>query len=379
MKPKLLVLACLALVLRLVFIFPQYSGDVKNHLVWSNSVLTSGTHGLYSRHFPGYNDVNYPPVSIFLFSANRYLYQNISSFIHWQNFHAKFIPSAVVPFIESENATAGFLKLPSVFADVLTGLIVYLLVLKRSSKNALWFASLYWFNPAVIYLSSVWGQIESIPIFFLVASYFFLTRGKSNDYWLSHLSFVLAILAKQTALWLLPVFLLIWWRQGSLQQLIKGLLLQLLVFFLLYLPFTTPLNALASYFGTLAGSSTSISDQAMNLWYFIFRGQPLDDSTKLLTLSVRNWSLILLSLSYLFVCWKLVKKYSLDLAGTTLFWLSIAAFFLQTRVHERHLAPALPFLLLSDYKTRTIVIIYLLLSVYHLLNLYTGLRLPFLW
>ena len=367
MKPKLSILIFLAIAVRLFFIFFQYSGDVKNHIVWADSVIKQGSFGLYSRHFSGFNDANYPPVSIVLLSGSRLLYQSVSSFIHWQNFHAKFVPSSVVPFIESENAAAGFMKLPAILADLGIGYSIFKLTKKK------FFVFLYLFNPAVIYVSSVWGQIESLPIFFLLLSFFLLPKR----YYLSHVAFVLAILSKQTALWLLPVYLIIWYKHGGFAALLRGLTLQAVIFIALYFPFTLSLNPFPLYLTTLSGSSTLVSDQAMNLWYFIFQGVRLADSVLLFSLSVRIWSLLLLAITLTFVSFKLWKRYEISLAANALFYLSLAAFFLQTRVHERHLAPALPFLLLTTFKPKTKVTLYVFLSVYHLFNLYTGLRLPF--
>lgn len=369
MKLKLSTLIFLAIAVRLFFIFFQYSGDVKNHLVWADSVIRQGSLDLYQRHFPGFNDVNYPPLTISLFTLSRFAYNTTQRFILWQNFNFKFLPSVAVRFIESENTAAGFMKLPAILADLGIGYLIFKLTKKK------FFAFLYLFNPAVIYISSVWGQIESLPIFFLLLSFYFLPKR----YYLSHVAFVLAILSKQTALWLLPVYLVVWYRQGSLMRLIRGLLFQLVIFLLIYLPYASPTLALSSYLSSLAGSSNLISDQAMNLWYFIFQGARLTDSIKLLGISVRIWSLGLLALSYLYICARLWRRFSMGLAANSLFFLSLAAFFLQTRVHERHLAPALPFLLLTTFKPKTKVTLYAFLSVYHLFNLYTGLRLPFLW
>ena len=367
MKPKLSILIFLAIAVRLFFIFFQFSGDVKNHLTWADSVISRGPSGLYQRHFFGFNDVNYPSLTISFFTLSRLAYNATHDFVLWQNFHAKFIPSAIVPLIESENAAAGFMKLPAILADLGIGYLIFKLTKKKL------FAFLYLFNPAVIYVSSVWGQIESLPIFFLVLSFYLLPRR----YYLSHLAFVLAVLSKQTALWLLPVYLIVWYKRGGAKALLRGLTLQAIVFVLFYFPFTLSLNSFSLYLATLSGSSTLISNQAMNLWYFIFQGERLEDSVKLLGVTVRIWSLNLLSLSYLYICVRLWRRFSIESAANSLFLLSLTAFFLQTRVHERHLAPALPFLLLTTFKPKTKLALSVFLSVYHLFNLYTGLKLPF--
>lgn len=366
----------IALLLRLALSYFQYSGDVKNHLAWGQSALSAGTAGLYSRHFAGFNDANYPPVTIYFFTATRFSYQLVNGLIHWQNFHAKFLPSFLVPLFETENMQAAFMKLPAILADLGIGLLIYL-IFEKQKKFSLWLSGLYLFNPATIYVSAVWGQIESLPIFFLLLSYFCLWK-KKNYYFVSHLAFCAAVLTKQTALWVLPVYLILWLKEAKVQKLIAGLLLQLAVFFVLYLPFLPPFSALSSYFATLSGSSTLVGDQAMNLWFFIFAGRRVEDSLTLFGLSIRLWSLILLALSVIFVSISLWKKFTVEKAANGLLWLSLLAFFFQTRVHERHLAPALVFLLISDYRGRNKILFYFLLSAYYMYNLYQSLRLPFI-
>lgn len=355
-----------ALILRLIFIYPQFSGDVKNHIVWGESLISAGPAGFFSRHFSGFNDANYPPIAILLFGLSSFLYQNILSVVSLLNQAVGFFPSFLVPLFETENMRAAFLKLPAVFADLGIGYLLH-----RRSRLL---SALYLFNPAVIYISAVWGQIESLPIFFLILSYYLLPRR----YYLSHLAFTLAILSKQTALWVTPVFLIFWWKEGGASKMIKGLLLQITIFLLIYLPFVSPAGAVGSYLSTLAGSSDSITDQAFNLWYFFYGWERKSDSTLLFGISVRLWSLLFLVASYIYLTLRFFKKYRFQNAANYLFLLSLAAFFFQTRVHDRHLAPALPFLLLSTFPLIPKVGLYIFLSAFHMYNLYLALRLPFL-
>ena len=368
MKKSLLFLLLAALLARLGLAYFQYSGDVNNHLIWGHSFLESGPFGFYGRHFPGFNDANYPPLAIYLFGLSVFLYQITLSFFQYLNNLIGAFPSALIPLWQSGNMQAAFLKLPAILADIGIGYLIY-----RLTKKKL-LAAIYLFNPAVFYISAVWGQIESLPIFFLILSFFLIPRR----YYLSHLAFVLAVLSKQTALWLLPIFLIAWLKQSDLKTLLQGLALQAVIFFLLYLPFALPQAAIASYLATLSGSSTLVSDQAFNLWHWLFAGARIEDNLPFLGLTVRLWSLLLLALALLFICYRLWRRYSLKVAADSLFWLSLFAFFFQTRVHDRHLAPALPFLLLTSYSPKPKLFFYVALSVYHMINLYLSLGLPFL-
>lgn len=374
MTKKIIYLVLLALLIRLALVYFQFSGDVRNHIAWGESILSAGTNGFYSRHFSGFNDANYPPLTIFVFAIFRYLYQVGNHFLIWQNFNLKFLPSLLIPVFSSLNMQAAFLKLPAILADLGIGILLYRL---SEKKNQLLLPFLYLFNPATIYVSAVWGQIEAIPIFFLLLSYFFLS-GRRDKYFLSHLFFTLALLTKQTALWVFPVFLLFWLKKGNLRKLIWGLFFQLVFFVLFYLPFTSPLKSFSTYLATLSGSSTLISDQAFNLWYFLFGTNRVEDNTILLGLSVRLWSITILSLSGISICYWYQRQKTETATPKALFWLSLAAFFLQTRVHERHLAPAVVFLLITDYLKNWKILFYFLLSAYYMYNLFISLKLPFI-
>ncbi len=370
MNKKIIILLLLSLLLRLGLSSFQFSGDVKNHIAWGHSFLTSGPAGLYQRHFPGFNDANYPPVAIALFSASVFINEVVFAVLSFLNRTISLFPSFLIPLFSTENIQAAFLKLPSIIADLGIGYLIF----RLAPKNKTIFSFLYLFNPAVIYISTVWGQTESLPIFFLLLSYFLLP----HRYFLSHLSFTLAILSKQTALWVLPVFLILWWKEGKAKQFVSGLFAQLILFVLVYLPFTSPAGAFGSYLSTLTGSSNSITDQAFNLWYFIYGWTTKPDSLLLFGFPVRAWSLVLVGTSFIYLSYSFWKKYRLNRVPNYLFFLSLVAFFLQTRVHDRHLAPAIPILLLTTLGVRQKIPLYFTLSAFHLVNLYLALRLPFI-
>lgn len=368
-QKKIILLIILAFLVRLIFIYPQYSGDIKNHIAWGQSVVEQGTANFYERDFPGFNDANYPPLIILFFAISYFLFQSTVHIFTLLNQSITIFPSFLIPFTQTLNFQAAFLKLSPILADLGIGWLLY-----RFTRSKL-IASFYLFNPAVIYISTVWGQIESIPIFFLLLALFLIKNKKLT---LSHLAFLAAILTKQTALWLAPVFLIIWFKNQTKKQFILGLFLQLLGFILIYLPFTNPTNAINSYFNTLSGSSVVVSDAAWNIWFFIAHPNT-PDTTPFLGLTFRLWSIILLVGVYSITSIKLFKKTDFNQITLSLFLLSLAAFFLQTRVHERHLFPVLVFLLLLNFKNRNLLFLsYMALSGYHMLNLYYSLGLPFI-
>lgn len=360
----------LAFILRLAISHYQYSGDIKNHFVWANSFLSS-SFNFYNHHVSGYNDPNYPPLAIYLFALSRQLYKVSTSLVLFLN-KIPLFPSSIVPFILSENVQYAFLKLPGIISDLVIGYLIYIYKKKENDKKALFWSSLFLFNPATIYVSTVWGQIESITTVFLVLSYLNISLPISIIY------FCLATLTKQTALWVLPIYLIYWLEKQGVLKVVGGVLVAIFVFFVSYLPFgLLPLSALSNFFQTLNGSSTVVSDAAWNLWSFFY--QPgTEDSLKILFISIRTFSIISLT-TILFLTTKYILKNrkAVDYANILTLW-SVFVFILQTRVHERHLYFAPVFLLLSklNYKIKTVT--FIILSIYYYANLFTSLKLPFI-
>ena len=367
-----------AFLLRLVFLFPQYSGDIKNHFVWGNAALTNLT-GFYSAHFPGFNDANYPPLAIYLFALSNLLLLAFRNFFLYLNNLLPAFPSFLVPLFNHENMQYGFLKLPGILSDLGIGLLIFKFFQARKIKHPHFLSSLYLFNPAVIYLSSVWGQIEPITNLFLLLSLYLIFLGKTDRAKSSSLIFfIFAALVKQTALWFIPFYLFIWLKNLPLRQFLIGVLSSVLVFFISYFPFgLNPIDALKNYFATLSGSSTGVSDAAWNFWYLIYPSGS-EDSVHLGLFSVRAISIALLLSLLVYLLTRASKnQYPRTFLNSLFIW-SLAVFFLQTRVHERHLAPALVFGLLAFVARPAWWLSYIGLSVFHFLNLFLTLKTPFI-
>lgn len=361
-------LLLLAFLVRIFFIYFQYSGDVLNHLVWGKEALQH-LNQFYSQQLPGFNTPNYPPVTIYLFAISVWLYNLFNQAVTFLNQSIQIFPSAFIPLAQTLNMQTAFLKLPAILADIGIGWLIY-----RLSSSFL-LTVFYLFNPAVIYISTVWGQIESVPIFFTLLSLYTIKK----HYLFSHIFFTLAILSKQTALWLLPIFLILWLKDKPLKAFLQGASLQVTLFILLYLPFTRNfISPFTLYLQTLAGSSNLATDAAWNIWHFLYPAGTPDSTPLFHQISIRSWSVLLLLISTMLITFKLIKnKLTLYQA---LFWLSAAVFFLQTRVHERHLFPALVFFILTlKPQMSTLKIVgFLSLTLFHLFNLYWSLGLPFI-
>ncbi|MBI2066069.1 glycosyltransferase family 39 protein, partial [Candidatus Woesebacteria bacterium] len=126
-------------------------------------------------------------------------------------------------------------KLPAIFADLLTGLLIFSIVKKlKGEKLALISSALYVFNPAILANSTLWGQVDSFTAFFLVLS-IYLTRVYPT---LSLLALSFGTLVKPQVALAAPVILFIMVRDKWKIKKILGYSLAALVFFVIaFLPF----------------------------------------------------------------------------------------------------------------------------------------------
>jgi hypothetical protein len=123
----------------------------------------------------------------------------------------------------------------------------------------------------------------------------------------------------------------------------------------------------------LPGVMDQVTANAMNFWGLIFGLKPkLDEFLIFNFISARSFSLILCGIFYLFVMFKLIKNYSLKNLLLSLVNISLVTFTFMTRMHERYSFPALiPLLLLCHYDRRFIKY-FIILSITHMINVYSG-------
>src|SRR3989339_2052319 len=168
------------LIIRLSIIFYDYSWDVNNHMVWARDLLARGPQNFYetqSSNVFAWLTPNYPPLAIFIFVVMKLLNPLIHNIYWWLNLHISFIPSNLIFFLEKTVFLAALMKIPAILADLGIAMFVFLFAKKinpKNKKSQFIVTSLILFNPVFIYNSALWGQIDSIPIFFVLSSVYFL-------------------------------------------------------------------------------------------------------------------------------------------------------------------------------------------------------------
>ncbi len=358
----LLLLGALALRLTLAYVLFPGSGfatDLNSYIAWANVMAERGPGGFYgsvwSDYPPGYLLVLWP-IGL------------LGSFLGG----------------DGGNATGELIKLPAIAADLAVGFLLYRLVLgwtwpgRRAPQLALIAAAVWLFNPVTIYDSAIWGQTDAVGALVMLLAVAALVRGNGEGS--AALLAVAALMKPQFGIVLAPIVVGVlisrhllrrgsaprnrpWgpaairpWlaaEQGPLRLVTAGLAF-VLVFLAIALPFGIGPIQYLSLMSQTAGGYPYLSVNAYNLWALLGAGgsPPLalayawspDDVPLLGPLPGILIGTVLLALGFL---WGFLRsilaadRWTILLAAV---WLSLAFFFLPTRVHERYLFPVFAFL-----------------------------------
>ena len=312
--------------------------DLETFSSWYNSAAENGLSAFYDK----VGSCEYPPFNIYIF----WIFGNLS--------HA--IGPDSLPFL---------IKLPANLFDIATAYLIFRLLRQRFSfKVSLAVMALYAFNPATIFHLAVWGQMDSIYTFFMVAS---LYSGLRSKYELSGGLFALAMLTKPQSIVLLPVLAYLILRNGGWKRALSSAAVFAAMFFLVILPFNwdSPISFLVDRY---AGYNLYPynSAHAYNFWALI--GFWESDTVPHLGLTYQQWGILALVIFVAFVMWQLHRRYEPRSAIFAVFLITFGFFMLMTRMHERYLFPVLALLAMGWY-TRFTLWIYIGLTATYLANL----------
>ncbi len=314
----------LGLVVRLL-IAPHgaHTHDAQILTNWAQVALQVGPINVYAA-----SSANYPPLGVWLIAAMGWLFRLITD--------------------ELPNASTGlwlvFLKLPAVFADCTLALLV-----ATRAKRPLLFALLVTFNPALLFLSAWWGQLESA--WAVCVAYAILEHDRHPLR--SGAVLGVGLLIKQQALVIFPLYVLFLlmavyrkqWRDARWS--LVGLILTLMVVLLPFLEQGQLLLLVQRLFALVAAPSW-LTVNALNFWYLVTLGQGnwqfnqpllLPDTTLIANMiSLRQIGVLLLGIWTMVVLMNTLHKQR-GLLGSVLLY--TGAFLLPTQVHERYAFGAL--------------------------------------
>lgn len=265
-------------------------------------------------------------------------------------------------FADSGQSTWYWLiRLPPILADVAVTFLIFLIVERtwrgerrdedrsRFPTVATVAAASYALNPAIIWNSAVWGQVDATFTLAMLVSLMLLVRGRPVG---AVAVYVVAFLIKPQAAAIAPVLITVLAvRYPPRRWLVAGAV-GLGLMFLLLVPFFG-LGSFVDLARRLRGSTDTYAYTSLfsyNLWGIYDFWKP-DDAKLFGGLSVRAAGslLFLLGLGYGIVLLVQELRRTADLTFTTFLFATYFAFMpvmVLTRMHERYLYPVLPFMLI---------------------------------
>lgn len=337
----------ISFILYFLISLPIYSGDVKNHVAWGESLLVLGSNGFFDRTFPGFSFPTYPPLVMFSFAISFEIYQGALWLTYFLNSVIPVFPSNIVYWMEWENVLISFLKLPGLLGAVaFAGILPW--ILKKSGetlliKNRYLIALLVLLNPAVIYIASVWGQTDMIQNLFLILAIGCLFVKRM---WLGFIFAGIALMTKHTILLLWGVYIFYVFKEFGFKQTLNAVFVSVGIFYLSYLPFHSfsLIWPLQFYYSNFTLVDFGVAENALNMWGMIVDFGLSDASRSFMGVSYNNIGYILflipvLPITYLFF----TKKTTPYHLFYYFFLISGFYFYFFTRMHERYMIPVVLF------------------------------------
>jgi Gpi18-like mannosyltransferase len=296
--------------LGLIIFLPDSGYDKYFWVEWAKYIRL---HGLYD----AYNnpEINYHPVILYIISGFAFF---LNDLINYTNIN--------------------WLKVPTALFD--WGIIFIALKLMQHRKVNLQWGLLLAFNPAFWYNTIIWGQFDSIWVFFTLLAFYLADKGKFS--W-STIAFIFAFNTKIFAFFFLPFLILKWrklkpdtvmrYNKGLSAVILKALIIQMFI----VIPFIGSTNY--SPFQVIKRSTeyyNSLSRNAYNIWYYFFDNPVNTNDLNYLWPVAIGISIAFLVLLYLQYKQKIIVWQSTALA-------SLVFFLFLTRMHERYAHAAMVF------------------------------------
>lgn len=241
-------LLALALRLYLAAAIYGYQVDMGCFIGWANALHTYGIGGFYSAGI----FCDYPPGYLWLLRLNGWIFAN---------------------FPQSDLLLRWGTKMVPILCDMVAVLLLYRLGKKKQGEGlGLVLGLFYAFNPLVILLSAVWGQIDSVFALLLVLSFYFLYENKIH---FALPIYTLSCLVKPQGLLFGPIalfYLLRYRKELGIKNIGMGLGASLLLFLGVVLPFSSTgldLSWLFALYDKVLNSYGYATINTANLYYLL--------------------------------------------------------------------------------------------------------------
>jgi len=361
----------LGLLLRLFLAPFTFHSDTIDFLNWGRNLEKYGLNGFYARDTADAGPPNYPPGFYYILFLNQKVYKTTKE-IFWNiNVNIPLFPSNIYLWLESDRGAIFFNKLPAIFADLGIAYLIYKIVHQIKGKlDALVSSAFFVFSPWVWYISSVWGQTDSLFALPLLYSFYLLLRGK---YTYAPLIFVVSFLIKPTVVLVAPIFLFWWLTKINFSNFIKSTLISLPFFYLAHLMFNqrATLDWIVNfYILDVREISGYLVSNSYNIWSLLYGFIPKPDNFLIYNIPAYFWGIGIFILFVIYFCLNLKKDTKPKLLFLACAILSFSGFLFLTGMHERYLFITLTLLALLVSFDKKIKITYIILSLVGLFNLY---------
>ena len=345
---------------------PGFVVDVQDYVVWSYKLTHYGLGSAYTV-VAGLWGADYPPGLLYLFQGLGWLYQHL------------FAPDFLYPVTAGDPALRALtsnpallaapvhrtlLRMPAILADVVTGALVFAWAQRRLSLSwSLLVASMYWFNPAIVYNSALYGQTDAVHTLLVVLALALIETDRSG--W-GFLALALGGLTKPQALVFGPLLLVRVFQHQRWRGIVRAAAGGAVGFALLVLPMVAAgaLPGLLAHFRGMIGHHAILSANAHNLWWFAMRGEAgIGDANVLFAgLSYRVVGLLLLALAYGLALVALFRCPACE-GWPIAAYVGFAFFVLPTEIHENYGFAVLALLAISLTLNWRLVLLYVPISL----------------
>lgn len=262
-----------------------------------------------------------------------FFYNNWSDYLPGYLYVLSFLSRIQTTFISQEL----LFKLPAIVADIVTGFLVYQIVKTKYPKKALAGAVLVWFNPATIANSTLWGQVDILTVLFSLLSVATFEKNVIASGIFLSLGAAIKPQAALTSLVLLPFL-----YKKNTKEKVLFMFASVVTLLLLFIPFAGGKPILPFIFERLGVTLNQYpygSVNAFNFWG-LFGFWKAEGSSLLTSKYVGYILFCCISVLGVIQIRKRETEQSLD-RYRMLSLLFLLNFIFFTRMHERHLLPAI--------------------------------------
>ncbi len=370
---------------------PGYPPDLGAYKQWALWGATKGVHTLYDEG----SIYDYPPLYGYLLAPPGQLMTLVDP-----DYAENYMVPARARVVGYSAIFSLLVKIPPLVFDLLLAWLLAALVHRLGlwDRNRCWLGWLaalaYLFNPAVLFLSGYWGQPDAVETLFVLLALTLILLRKPELGWVS---MALGCLMKPLAAPYLPLLALATLARSGWRRLFLGGLAGLATFVAGFLPFLLTgrgSQVLQKFIGDIeAMPYTSVNGH--NIWWLLGSWRPAS-APCIGPLTPKMIGLGLFGIAYILILWwiwrleragrsepqsvSLTEPLPADRGnawnlGTQAHWFLAAAgvgfsfFVLSTHMHENHLFPVIPFLIVMAGRGRRWAYLAAIVSISILINM----------